>query len=94
MFRISIGIMNGDMRPGPLVKRMLCWSEVVCRPPMPEPMNTPISSRFSLSKSSPESSSASRPATIANWVNRSVRRTSFDEGRKGAGSKSLISAAI
>src|SRR5688500_19215700 len=36
MFRISIGIMNGERRLGPLLRRILCCSSVVARPPMPE----------------------------------------------------------
>jgi len=61
---------------------------------MPEPMNAPISSRFNFSRSMPESSSALYPAHTANWENRSVRLSSFGEGKAAPGLKSLISAAI
>ena len=36
-----------------LVDKTLCWSTVVSRPPMPEPMMQPISSQFSLSNPIP-----------------------------------------
>ena len=62
MLLMSMGIMNGESRPGPRSSKILCCSMVVARPPMPEPMMTPISSRFSLSSSRPESFSACHPA--------------------------------
>ncbi len=58
MLLMSIGIMNGESRPGPRSSKILCCSAVVCSPPMPEPRMTPISSRFSFSRSRPESLSA------------------------------------
>ena len=50
MFRISIGIMNGLIRDGPLLQQhaMLLFGRL--EPPMPDPMKTPISSRFSWSR--------------------------------------------
>jgi hypothetical protein len=56
MLLMSIGIMNGESRPGPRSSKILSCSVVVDKPPMPEPMMTPISSRFSRSRSRPESS--------------------------------------
>ena len=50
----------------PALEQDLCCSVVVARPPMPEPMMTPISSRFSRSRSRPESSSAWCPAKMPN----------------------------
>ena len=94
MFRISIGIMNGEMRPGPFASRILCCSSTVASPPMPEPRKTPTSSRLTCSKSSPESLSAPQPAWTPKWVKRSVRRTSFGLGNAGVGSKFFTSAAI
>jgi hypothetical protein len=42
MFRISIGIMNGDTRPGSFGEQdLVLLLGGVCRPPMPEPRNTP-----------------------------------------------------
>ena len=46
MFEMSIGIMKAESRSGPRSSRTVHCSETVCRPPMPEPMNTPISSRL------------------------------------------------
>src|ERR1043166_825841 len=94
MFRMSMGIMNGESRPGPLFSRTLCCSSVVAKPPMPEPMNTPISSRLTFSRSSPESINAWCPALTPNWVNRSARRASLGEGNELAPLKSFTSAAI
>src|SRR4051794_26944439 len=61
---------------------------------MPEPKNTPTSSRFVFSRSKPESSKAFQPAYTPNCEKRSARRISFGEGKAGVGSKSLTSAAI
>jgi hypothetical protein len=58
MLEISMGIMKGESRPGPRCIRTVCCSSVVCRPPMPEPMKAPISSRFTFSRSRPLSSRA------------------------------------
>ena len=44
---------------------------------MPDPIITPQRNGCSLAKSKPESRTASIPATKANWVNRSIRLTSF-----------------
>ena len=55
MFEMSIGIMKAESRPGPRSSRTWHCSETVCRPPMPEPMNTPISSRLTRFRSRPES---------------------------------------
>ncbi len=62
MLLMSIGIVKGETRPGPRSVKTMSWSAVVCNPPMPEPMMTPISSRFSFSSSSPESRNAWTPA--------------------------------
>src|SRR6266498_1363277 len=94
MFKMSIGIMKGERRPGPLLSRMMCWSAVVSRPPMPEPMNTPISSRSAWFKSRPESSNACQAACTPNWAKRSERRASLAEGKAGAGSNPLTSPAM
>ena len=59
-------IMNGDNRPGPRSIRILCCSVTVSSPPIPEPMNTPTSSRFTRSSSNPESRSACHPAYTPN----------------------------
>ena len=94
MLRMSMGIMNAESRSGPRSSRTLHCSETVCKPPMPEPMNTPTSSRFTLSRSRPESRKACQPACTANCAKRSVRRISLGDGSAGRGSKSFTSAAI
>ena len=94
MFEMSIGIMKGESRSGPRSSRTLHCSVTVCSPPMPEPMNTPISSRLTRSRSSPESRKACQAACTPNWEKRSVRRISLGDGKAGSGSKSFTSAAI
>ena len=94
MFRINAGIMKGDSRPGPLLSRTMCCSSVVCRPPMPEPIITPISSRLDFSRSRPESSNAWCPANTPKRAKRSMRRASLELGNAGAGSKFFTSPAI
>ncbi len=66
MLLMSMGIMNGESRPGPRSNRILCCAVVVSSPPMPEPMMTPISSQLSLSSSAPESLSACQAAYTPN----------------------------
>jgi len=68
MFEISMGIMNGDSRPGPRSSKIFNCSLVVCKPPMPDPRNTPISSQFSLARSRPESCNALHAAKTPNCV--------------------------
>src|SRR5262245_7514417 len=94
ILRISIGIMNGESRPGPLFKRIECCSAVVSRPPIPEPMKTPIWSRSTLFKSRPESIRACHAACTPNWAKRSERRASLGEGKAGEASKCFTSPAI
>ena len=66
MLLMSIGIMNGESRPGPRSSKILTCAVVVSSPPMPEPRMTPISSRLTLSRSTPESLSACQPAWTPN----------------------------
>ena len=52
---ISLGIVNGLIRDGPLWIIVECWVSNSFSPPIPEPMNTPHWSAGSLEKSMPES---------------------------------------
>ncbi|MNC85674.1 hypothetical protein D3C83_12850 [compost metagenome] len=56
---IEPGTKNGVILRGPPASIALCVSSISGRPPIPEPMHTPICSRCSRSKSSPESLIAS-----------------------------------
>jgi hypothetical protein len=95
MLRMSMGIMKGESRPGPLVIKIPCCSAIVCRPPMPEPRKTPTSSRLTLFKSNPLSSSA-LVAGKDGELPEAIRAPgiSLGEGKAGVGSKSGISAAM
>src|SRR6185503_17123001 len=62
MFEMSMGIMNGESRPGPRSNSTFNCSLVVWRPQMPEPMNAPTWSGSVLVKSIPESLSACQAA--------------------------------
>ena len=56
---------KGLTRSGPFSKSTRNWSWQVCNPPMPEPMMTPTSSRFSSVMENSASASAWRVAAIA-----------------------------
>ena len=94
MLLIIIGIMKGEIRLGPLFMRMVCCSQRVFKPPMPLPMTQPKRSRFTFSRSTPESAIAILAAAMPNCVKRSVRRTSLGLLKKGVALKSLTSPAI
>jgi hypothetical protein len=77
MLEINMGIRNGDTRFMPFSRITLCSASMVWRPPMPEPTIAPQRSGSSFEKSIPESATAIFVAAMANWVNRSMRRTFF-----------------
>ena len=60
---------------------------------MPEPTMTPTRSGSSFSKSMPESFTAMSAAASANWMKRSLRRTSL-RSMNFSGSKPFTSPAI
>ena len=63
MLMMVPGTKNGEILRGPPASiGIMRGSSISGRPPMPEPMQTPICSRVSLSRSRPESLSASMPA--------------------------------
>ena len=94
MFTMSMGIMNGEIRFGPRSISTRCCSAVVCSPPMPEPMNTPISSRSTLSSSMPGVHQGLIAGVNAE-LGEAVGALEFLGGGKGgAGLKSFTSAAI
>ena len=68
---ISLGIVNGLIRDGPLWIIAECCVSNSLSPPMPDPMITPQFSLGSDSKSMPESSTAAMLAAIANCAKRS-----------------------
>src|ERR1700677_5000141 len=68
---ISLGIVNGLIRDGPLVIIAACWVSNSLRPPIPEPMITPQDSGGRVSKSIAASAIAAVLAPMANWANRS-----------------------
>jgi hypothetical protein len=73
---IILGMTNALTRPGPLAFIVVTPSVNSSMPPMPVPRITPARNGSSLPASSPLSAMASRAATMANWVNRSSRRSS------------------
>ncbi len=58
------GMKNGDILRGPPPRKSLWVSSIIGRPPMPEPMFTPIRSAFSEVTSRPESLMAWIPAAM------------------------------
>ncbi len=89
---MSIGMKKGDSRSGPCSLITLVCCSMVVMPPMPDPMMTPMVSRFASVISKPESATASCAAIQANWAKRSILRASFLP-MIAAGSKSRTSAA-
>ncbi len=87
------GMKNGLTLRTPRSMRVLCVSSMVSRPPIPEPTIAPIRCGSSLSTSRPESFTAMSAAASANWMNRSLRRTSL-RSMNFSGSKPLTSPAI
>ena len=85
---------EGGDAAGPLLTSALCWSSSVFNPPMPLLTSTPKRSRFTLSRSMPESRIALFVAAIARWAKRSVRLCSLGLLKTVFGSKSRISPAI
>src|SRR3954469_12823283 len=78
---ISLGIVNGLIRDGPLVIIAECCVSNSLRPPMPEPMITPQACGGRVSKSIAASATAERLAAMANCANRSRCRASFAPNR-------------
>ena len=74
-FAISIGTMNGETRPGPLVFSTSYAFRSVSMPPIPVAKITPPRSETICG--SPASAHASLAAAMPNCVKRSVRRASF-----------------
>src|SRR5207247_4498442 len=89
-----IGMKNGDTRLGPFSLSARQFSSKVATPPVPVPIKTPTRFTSTLSQLFARQASliASSAAPIANWENRSYRRSSF-LSRKRAGSKSFTSHA-
>ena len=77
-FTISFGMVNGETLSIPLWSRRSCCVSNSESPPIPEPITTPQRYGSSFEKSSPESVTASAAAAMANCVNRSSRRNSFE----------------
>ena len=89
---MSIGIRNGVILEGPLLRITLCCSSIILKLPIPEPTNTPILKGSSFGMSRPESSAASFAAVTANCTNFSMRLNSFF-GINGWGVKFFTSPA-
>src|SRR5213594_3627053 len=89
-----IGMKNGDTRLGPFSISARQFSSKVATPPVPVPIKTPTRFTSTLSQLFARQASviASSAAPIANWENKSYRRSSF-LSRKRAGSKSFTSHA-
>ena len=62
MLMMVPGTKNGEILRGPPAINASCVVSINGRPPIPEPMQTPICSRAYLSRSMPESFNASIPA--------------------------------
>ncbi len=76
---------NGDTRRGPLSRRISAVSAIVCNPPMPEPIITPVRSRsVSSSGFQPASLTACSAAAIANKMKVSTLRISLDDHQSSA----------
>src|SRR5919199_4952733 len=90
---MSLGIMKTLARRGPPVRNFSCSSSMVERPPMPEPMITPVRSGSAEIASSPASSTASVAAAMPIWAKTSVLRASLGSMYRVA-SKSVTSHAI
>ena len=94
MLLMSIGITNGESRPGPFCRSTVCCASSVARPPMPLPIMQPKRSGFATGAVMPASSIASRAAPTASCVNRSARRTSLGTLKNFTGSNPRTSPAI
>ena len=92
MFEISIGIIKGDTRFGPLSSSFLYSRSIHWRLPIPQPTLTPTINGSSFSRSSSLSSSACLDAATANCAKRSIRRADLGS-ICSFGSKSFTSAA-
>ena len=68
MLLIIIGIMKGDVRSGPLISICPTCVSMVAKPPTPLPIITPVRSRSTAARSSPESSRLILAAPMANCV--------------------------
>ena len=72
------GMKNGLSRRGPFSAMILAPFSIPCRPPMPEPIVTPVRSWDSASSGfHSESSTAWAAAAMAKWMNSSILRWSF-----------------
>ena len=71
------GTKNGEMRRGPCSNRDRQLFSILVRPPIPEPMDTPIRSRLASVTSRPESRTAWKLAARPYWMNRSSLRASL-----------------
>src|SRR5262245_8822364 len=87
----ALGMKNGEILRGPSFSRMSALLPIASRPPMPEPISTPV--RFLASSSSgfqPLSLTASSAAAMANRMKSSMRRSSLADitlsGSKARGS--------
>src|SRR6185369_8653309 len=90
-FAMSIGTMNGETFPGPLVFSTSYAFRSVSIPPIPVAKITPPRSETTCG--SPASAHASLAAAMPNCVKRSVRRASF-RSRWSSGSKSTSPATV
>src|SRR3989338_7032026 len=63
MLMMVPGMKNGEILRGPEARKSVWVSSIIGKPPIPEPMLTPMRSAFSSETSSPESLNASMPAT-------------------------------
>ncbi len=74
---IEPGTKNGEIRRGPPLSRALWLCSIIGRPPIPEPMATPMREAFSSEHSMPASWIAWAPAAIPYWMKRSILRASL-----------------
>jgi hypothetical protein len=77
MLGIIMGITIGLTRLAPLFSMTIICSSITGKPPMPHPMMVPMRVEFSSVTSRPESLRASRPAMMANCMNRAFLRASL-----------------
>ncbi len=77
MLMIVPGMKNGEIFRAPPARKSLWVSSIIGRPPMPEPILTPIRSALPGPTSRPESRKAWIPAAMPKWMKTSIRRASL-----------------
>ena len=92
IFEIISGIISGGMRPGPFASSFSYDFSIIGILPIPQPTETPIRVRSSISSASPDCAIASALAATAYWPNSSIRFASLNS-IVSSGSKSFTCAA-